>query len=141
MMILCSKRLPSQPCQTRSPPKSWRTSMIHPRKGKTQISSNLQPGMGYYIVITSCTFQNDCVAHGYYKPVMMILLPATLGSRKHWSCYLEAFGGLDPGNVSRYLSRRMTHVLTPKRLTIGHVVFSTRTQFQVDHGPPYPWTL
>ena len=50
---------------------------------KDQISTNLQPGMGYYIVITSCMFPNDRVTHGYYKIVMMIPLPFTLDSQKH----------------------------------------------------------
>ena len=42
---------------------------------------------------------DDHVAHGYYKPVMMILLPITLGSQKHWSCYLEDFGGPNLGSL------------------------------------------
>ena len=77
----------------------------------------------------------------YYKPVLMILFLVTLGSQKHWSCYLEDFGIPIRRSFSRNLSTRVTYVLAPKRLTIGHTVFFTHSQFQVDHGLAYPWTL
>ena len=69
-----------------------------------------------------------------------ILLSVTLGSRKHWSFYLEGFDGPMLRNLSRNLSRRVTYVLDPKRLTIDHTFFSTHSRFPVNHGPPYPWT-
>ena len=51
MMILCSTRSPRQPCQTHSPKTSWPTSITHPRTWKVHISTNLQLGMGYYIIL------------------------------------------------------------------------------------------
>ena len=52
---------------------------------KARFSVTLPFGMGYSIVITSFTYQSAHTAPEFYKIAMMIILSATLGSRKHWS--------------------------------------------------------
>ena len=98
----------------------------------------LQLRMGYSIIITSFMYQLEHVAPEYYKITTMILFPATLGSRKHWSCYLWSFGGPNLGNLSKKLSRHVTSLSAPKQLNVVHTAFSIHFQFLVDLGPLSP---
>ena len=127
MTIPCSPRSHRQSCRTHSPSTSWRASTTHPRKSKARILVTLQLKMGHYIVIIFFMSETDHVTPEYYKTVTMILFTTTLGSRKHWSYYLRGFGGPNLGNFSKNLSRRVTSMLAPKRPTIGHTAFSTRS--------------
>ena len=110
----------------------------HPKKCKAWILVTLQLRMGYSIIITSFMYQLEHVAPEYYKITTMILFPATLGSRKHWSCYLWSFGGPNLGNLSKKLSRHVTSLSAPKQLNVVHTAFSIHFQFLVDLGPLSP---
>ena len=111
------------------------------RKCKARSSVTLQLRMGYSFIITSFTSQLAHVAPEYYKLATMILLSATLGSWKCWRCCLGGFGGPNLGNWSKNLSKLVTFVLVPKRITIIHTAFYTHFQFPVDLGFLSPWPL